>query len=124
MKMCIAFDAVGMVLMGASAAWSDEIRKRANGEELLCPLNRAGTMNAASDLALSAQLKANPLLEPFKDVMRQFFTKHLSYSAIKDDLIDLDAAEFTEAELKEIAAFYRTPAGKKSIERLPVLMQK
>ena len=38
-------------------------------------------------------------------------------------LADIHVAEFSEAELKEILAFYRTPAGKKAMEKMPELMQ-
>jgi hypothetical protein len=38
---------------------------------------------------------------------------------IGDEMAKIYAGEFTEAELKELAAFYRSPVGKKSIEQEP-----
>lgn len=38
---------------------------------------------------------------------------------IGDEIAKIYASRFTEAELKELAAFYRSPVGKKSIEQEP-----
>ena len=125
MRICVPMVVVGLVLAGAtSRAWSDEKSHRAAAEELLEAANAEKTMEAAIGQMLSIQLKANPQLEPVKDVMKKFFAKYLSYSSLKDEMIKLYTAEFTETELKEIAAFYRTPTGKKAIAKLPVLLQK
>jgi uncharacterized protein len=125
MRIYMSLAALGLVLAGApSVAWADEKSHRAAAEDLLKAANTEQAMQAALDQTLAIQLKANPQLEPVKDVMRKFFAKHLSYSALKDELIKIHMDEFTEAELKEIAAFYRTPTGKKSVEKLPALMQK
>lgn len=125
MRICMSLAALGLMLAGASwAAWADEKSHLAAAEEFLRAANTEQTMLATIDQMLAVQLKANPQLEPVKDVMKNFFAKHLSYSALKDDLIKVYMAEFTEAEMKEIAAFYRTPTGKKTIEKMPVLMQK
>ena len=115
---------VATVVMSAGAVFADEASHRAAAEELLTEANTDKTMKAAIDTMLAAQLKANRALVPVKDVMRKFLVKHLSYESIKEELIDLHVKEFSEAELKEIAAFYRTPTGKKFIEKQPVMMQK
>ena len=125
MKICTTLVALGLVVAGASpAARADERSHRAAAEEMLEAANTEQAMQAAIDQTLAVQVKANPQLEPAKGVMKKFFAKHLSYAALKDDLIKIHMEEFTESELKEIAAFYRTPAGKKAVEKLPILMQK
>jgi hypothetical protein len=117
MMLCAASLSVG-------AAFADEASHRAAAEEMLKAANTDKTMNAAIDTMLDAQLKANKGLVPVKDVMKKFLSKHLSYEAMKDDLIDLHVKEFSEEELKAVAAFYRTPAGRKFVEKQPVMMQK
>jgi hypothetical protein len=125
MRICLSVAALALVLAGApSRAWADEESHRAAAEDLLKATNTEKTMQAAIDQMLAVQLKANPRMEPFKDVMKKFLSKHVSYAAVKEDLISMYTAEFTEDELKEIATFYRTPTGKKAIAKLPVLMQK
>jgi len=82
------------------------------------------TMQSAIDLTLDMQIKGNPALASYKDVMKKFFTKHMSYASLKNDLIDIYAKEFTEPELKELVVFYRTPIGKKLVQKTPTLTKK
>jgi hypothetical protein len=116
---------LALFLTGVTTTSSaDETSHRAAAEEILTLTNTEKVMQAAMDTMLDAQLKANPTLEPVKDVMKRFLAKYLSFAAVKEDMITLYVTEFTEEELKELAAFYRTPTGKKAIEKLPVLFQK
>jgi uncharacterized protein len=125
MRFSMILAALGLMVAGASpAARADEKSHRAAAEDMLEAANVEQAMQAAIDQTLAVQIKANPQLEPVKGVMKKFFAKHLSYSALKDDLIKIHMEQFTEPELKEIAAFYRTPTGKKAVEKLPILMQK
>jgi len=48
----------------------------------------------------------------------------MTWDAVSGQLIDLYAQTFTEAELKELTAFYKTPTGQKALTELPGLMQK
>jgi len=73
---------------------------------------------------LDVQLRQNPALAPYRQVMLAFFNKHMSYESIKPRLIELYAEAFTATELREINAFYRTPTGAKTIEVMPELMGK
>jgi hypothetical protein len=61
---------------------------------------------------------------PYKEVMRKFFAKYISYAALKDDLVKIYTEEFSEEELRQVVAFYKTPAGKKLVEKSPALMGK
>lgn len=60
----------------------------------------------------------------FMDVMNQFTTKYISWEGIKDQLAAAYAQEFTEKDLKELAAFYLSPLGKKLGEKQPAIMAK
>jgi hypothetical protein len=93
----------------------------AAAEDFLRAMNMEETTKQTLDQMLAVQIQQQPGLAAFKDVMRTFLQKHLSYAAIKDGMVELYKAEFTESELKELAAFYRTPIGKKSVEKLPML---
>jgi hypothetical protein len=70
------------------------------------------------------QVKANPQIAPHADVLKGFLLKHMSWDSLKEDLITIYADAFTEEELGQVAAFYRTPAGKKVVEKTPELMTK
>jgi hypothetical protein len=60
----------------------------------------------------------------FVEVMKKFMGKYFSWDVIKADLSAMYASEFSEADLKELTAFYNTPAGKRFSQKLPILTQK
>ena len=68
---------------------------------------------ATLDATLDAQLQQAPQLAQFEDVMREFFGKYMSWEALAPELTKLQAAAFTEAELRELTAWYQTPLGRK-----------
>jgi uncharacterized protein len=59
-----------------------------------------------------------------KDAVIKFFNKYMSYEILKPDLITMYAEVFSEEELNDMIAFYKTPTGQKTISALPVLSQK
>lgn len=103
---------------------ADERSHRQAAEELLQAMKVDVQLNTSINQNLDLQLRAQPALVPYKDVMREFFTKHISYEALKDELVQIYVDEFTQDELKQIAAFYKTAEGKKMIEKSPSLMNK
>lgn len=116
--------AIASVVVSASSSRADEKSHRAAAENVLTVSKTEETMKKSIDNMLDLQIKQQPVLKPLRPAMEKFFAKHLSYADIKDELIDLYVAEFTEEELKELARFYQTPLGKKSVEKLPVLTAK
>lgn len=62
--------------------------------------------------------------EKFKQVLNTFMAKYASWDNVKDNLSSIYAEAFSEAELKQLAAFYQTPLGKKLVREQPFLLQK
>ena len=62
---------------------------------------------------IDIQIANIPKMEQFKDVLTEFFEKHMSWESLKDEMAKMYAAEFTEKELKALAKFYRSPLGNK-----------
>lgn len=91
---------------------------------LLDSINMKTTFGQMIEKTLEIQLKQNPALVPYKDVMQRFFDKYMSYESMKGELIEIYSSAFTAQELKEIADFYRTDTGKKAISLMPELMAK
>jgi hypothetical protein len=54
---------------------------------------------------------------------RNFFQENFNWEIMKPKLAKLYADNYTEAELKDIIAFYQTPTGQKTLAKMPVLMQ-
>ena len=75
------------------------------------------------DSVVQLQLRQNPQLLTHEKTIHEFFTKHIGWNALKNELTDMYMRKFTEKELQEINAFYITPAGQKVITVLPELVQ-
>jgi hypothetical protein len=76
---------------------------------------------AALATALEAQYKLQPQLRAFERVMQEFLERHLSWDRLGGELAALYASRFTEAELRELIAFYRSPVGRKLAAETPQL---
>ena len=93
-------------------------------EELLDQIDMHNLMATSIDGVLDAQLEQNPQLAPYKDVMRSFMQEHMGWQSLKEPFTRIYAEAFTEEELREITAFYRTETGRKAAELTPVLMSR
>jgi hypothetical protein len=108
----------------STAAVSPERLKAAQG--LLTATDVGNQMTAMYNNIIetsSAQIPEDKKVK-FKEVMRTFLNKYMSYASLEPELVKIYAEEFTEQELKDITKFYLTPAGKKMAQKLSVLQQK
>ena len=64
---------------------------------------------------LEKQIAAAPELAAHRDKLLEFYRGAFGFAALKDDLAAIYAREYTEAELRELARFYRSPLGQKSV---------
>jgi hypothetical protein len=71
---------------------------------------------------MSAQIPEDKRAK-FVEVMKVFLTKYCSWEALKNDLFVMYAREFTEAELKQLTAFYKSPVGVKMSQKQPLILQ-
>ena len=72
---------------------------------------------------LDVQINNNPSLSPFRAVMKEFFSKYMSYESLKPDIIRIYADAFTAQELTDIREFYGSKTGQKAIKLMPQLMR-
>ncbi|MBI1325143.1 DUF2059 domain-containing protein [bacterium] len=119
----LAVLAVGFLTIGAQAS-ADEKSHRMAAEDFLKATGIETTFDQIIDQSIDQQAKANPMLIQLKPVMKKFMRQHFNYEVMKDDLIKIHMEEFTEQELKEITAFYRTPVGQKAVKKMMPLQQK
>jgi hypothetical protein len=80
-------------------------------------------LSASIEMALQLQMQQQPMLAQVEEPMRAFFRKHMSWDALKDEYSTIYARQFTIDELRQLAAFYRSPVGRKLSSASPVLMQ-
>jgi hypothetical protein len=96
---------------------------RKAAEELLLLTGSEKNMTEMTSRMLDMQLEQRPEMKAVEPEMRAFLTKYMSWQSMKDELVQLYAQEFTEKELKELNKFYQTPTGRKTIQKMPMLMQ-
>lgn len=127
-RLSVVLAVLVVLIAGISCMASQQITDshRQAAEELLVAMGMERTLEESINSNLSMQLQQMPQLAQYEyeDVMRAFLYKYMSWEYLKEHIVQLYAEEFTEQELREITAFYRTETGKKFIELTPVLMQK
>lgn len=93
-------------------------------EEMFTVMNMDSLSSKLIDQMLQIQLQRNPELEPYKDTLQVFFAKYIGWASMKDEMIQNYKEAFTEQEIREITAFYKTPTGQKALQKMPELMAK
>ncbi len=73
--------------------------------------------------ATVALILQDPDMAPYKDEVRGWFQKVFSEANIESEMVKLYMERFSEKELREIAAFFKTPSGRKAIAAMPDLME-
>jgi hypothetical protein len=82
------------------------------------------TMLAGANAVLEAQVQGTPALEPYRDVLFDWAKKYLTWETMGPALVKLEMETFSESEVRELIAFYRTPTGQKALTRMPEVLQK
>jgi hypothetical protein len=118
---------VVLALVLGSAAHAEErysASHRAAAEELLVLSGAEKNAMVGASTMADAMLQGNPTLAPFRDIILAWSAKALNWQNMKPKMVELYVESFSESELREISAFYRTPVGAKSLEVLPTIMQR
>ncbi|MGY5450640.1 DUF2059 domain-containing protein [Agarivorans sp. MS3-6] len=61
-----------------------------------------------------ALIRQNPPLKNFEPVLNQWADTYLTWEEMKPKIAEVYLKHFTDEELAELVAFYKTPVGKKS----------
>ena len=105
----------------AQAAWSPS--HVAAVEELLGLMDMERNMMIGLEMAMQEQ-SDDPEMASLEPVIRQFMAKYLRWEDLKPQFVELYAGTYTEAEIRGLIQFYRTPLGQKVIASEPTLMAK
>jgi uncharacterized protein len=138
MKKAVIAGAIMIILttVGFSAN-ADDKWKRALAEELLEQTNVKENTQASFDLIkqmVTKQLRAvkppqgqtaapKELADQLNKIL-DVVAEEFSWESMREDYINLYAGLFTEEELKDLIAFYRSPAGRAFVKKQPELMKR
>jgi len=124
MHRCIGFTTVLALGLIANTSQADDASHKAAVQELFKVMHMDETMAKSIDAMLDQQVKQNPVLARFRAVMSAFLQKHMSWESIEPEMAKIYMQEFTEEEIKDMTAFYKTPLGQKVVTRTPIMMAK
>jgi hypothetical protein len=107
------------------AAWSEEAvsTHRKAALELIAITEMEASLTAQAETMVDLQVQQNPLIEPYRDVLVKWLKKTMAWDAMAPRMTQLFMDTFSESELRDLVAFYRTPTGKKALTQLPVLFE-
>ncbi len=114
---------IALMCMTACQAQTEDSHTAAVNE-LLSIMDMEAMLSETINASLDMQIQQNPALAQYREVMLEFFDKYMSWETLKDDFIKIYKAEFTEKEIRDLIAFYKTDTGKKAMQKIPVLFQK
>lgn len=117
----------------ASFALADEAAKRQKIEQLLQLTNSASMLDQMFDQMRGVIAQQREMMNLSKEDSKEMtaeienltfgiLKERLSWDKLKPKFIELYAETFTEEEVSGMVAFYQSPAGKASIEKMPKLM--
>lgn len=81
-------------------------------------------IDATLEDTIATQIKTNPALAQFKDIMLEFLAKHMSWKSLERGFVEDYVETFSQAEIEDMIAFYKTPTGAKAIAAMPALMKR
>ncbi len=112
-----------LVFLIGTAGFSAETNKEKMIKELLSVTKLDDTASKLADELLSGLLKNNSnITEKQKMAFAEEMQNFLNYILTRQ--ASLYDENYSEKEIKEILAFYKTSTGKKLIERTPVIQKK
>ena len=94
----------------------------AAADSLLMASNMETMLAGMAERTVQSQLQAMPQLAPFADIFREFMFEQMDWKVLRPEFLALYVQTFSESELREVTAFYRTPLGQKLLAKSPELM--
>ena len=113
----LAFNVQQVVAQDMSVSARREVAAR----ELVEMMNLERQMMGGATAMMDALLLQSPQLGPYRDVLLDWAQSVMSWEAFGPKYVAMYAEAFTEQELRDLIAFYRTPTGQKALTLLPEL---
>lgn len=119
-SICAAIALAWLVL--AQAASADTQSHRLAAWKLLQAMHFDTLFEQTVTQLVDFELDQHPDWTPYAPAVHKFFTETLDRQALKEALIGIYTARFSEQELDDITAFYSSPTGQKLLQQTPDLV--
>lgn len=125
---------VFLVLMLASfSVGASEESKRKQLEELMSLMDMHSMVDQmysqfesqlkSMSAQMGVQASDQPLVDRYYEKMIQLFKKEVNWDKMRPGIIDIYAKHFTEKEIADMIAFYKTDSGRSALAKLPMVTQ-
>ena len=117
---------LGLCLVAAPIAYAQTPTPGAvkAATELMQVMHADKTLHDQISASFDAQVRTNPAMAPYRGAMQAFADKYLTWDAIGPQLASAYAELFTESEIKNLIAFYKSPTGQKLASEQATLVAK
>jgi hypothetical protein len=116
--------AVVLLAIAAPVARGDAASHEAAVTKLFQTMHMKETIDASIVQMTDLQIKSNPVIAPYRQIMLDFTSKYMNWDALAPEMTKLYMETFTEPEIIEMEKFYATPTGQKAVKVMPDLMAK
>src|SRR5690242_6300159 len=100
------------VLMEISVSFAQEPSSHDRAvAELIQVIGVEHQMRTMAETMTDAMLKGNPTLAPLREPILQWFQKYFTWDVMGPEIMRVYRDSFTEAEVRDMLAFYKTPTG-------------
>jgi hypothetical protein len=83
-------------------------------EDFMVALQMEQNINDGISQMVDMQIEAKMIPANKKEAYKAFLSKYMNWNVLKKDYLQIYISHFSEAEMKDLAAFYRTPIGIKA----------
>ncbi len=111
-----------------SLALADAASHRQAATDMLNLVSGPETMRAGVNSVLDPMLAGlrergatEAMIEDFRAAFNAWFEEEIRWDDLRPQMVELYVAEFSEAEIRELVTFYRSPVGAKALKALPRL---
>ena len=119
MRARIATAAVLALALASPPAAAAEAETRRAAERLVGVVLTPETVDSMIERMVDSVIAGEPRLEPYHDVLRGFYDRHLGHGPMTEFMTEVYAENFTAGEMDDIRAFYETPTGQKARRIMP-----
>jgi len=97
---------------------------RAKVKELFELMEMEKILDVGVKESIATQERANPALAQYRDIMLDFLSQYMSWKSLERGFVDDYMETFSEPEIDDMVAFYKTPTGAKTISAIPSLLKR
>ena len=114
-----------VVALGSPAAAQEAAPSHRAAVRRLMEVTRVReSLEQGAESMLRAQMQQAPQLARYETVLRDFYREEMSWAVLEPEFTRLYLEVFTEAELRELIAFYESALGQRLIAKMPLVMAK